>query len=83
MSNTRLALYFLPIGRIADRIPRCVVARSVALARSEPMQNLSARRSAVQSKRTSVEPVRLPNRGRTVWKSHLLTVRSIDQLNRV
>jgi hypothetical protein len=46
-SNIRSAQYLLPIGRIVDRIPRCVVARSVALARSGPMQNLSARRSAV------------------------------------
>ena len=40
------ALYRLANGSIAERVPRCVVARSVAFALVGPMQNLSANRPA-------------------------------------
>lgn len=43
----RSALYLRASGNIADRVPRCVVARSVALALSVLMLNRSESPSAV------------------------------------
>ena len=46
-SNILSARYLLAMGKIADLVPRCVVARRVAFARSGPIPKFSARVSAV------------------------------------